>query len=163
VDRHKLIQIKDQVDELLRHGSFSCVHQAKNIMAENFEAIVNFAIDLTEPKPKSKHTIADNYPAGGLTASEPCMFCENYEQLQTELDKHHWIPVSDRLPVLPLGPPNTSSEEVWLVFKGKPQVGYYTNFDGWRVNGLYFQKRFNQYDITHWKPIILPEKTTKRS
>lgn len=84
MDRHTLVQTRNQIDELLRHGSPSCIRQANSIMAENFEAILNFALELTEPKPKPKHTIADNYPAGGLTATEPCMYCEDYEVLQAE-------------------------------------------------------------------------------
>jgi len=81
MDRHSLKQLSDQVEELLRHGSPSCIRQAKSIMIENFSSVVYFTLDLTKPEPKPKHTIADNYPAGGLTATEPCMFCEDYERL----------------------------------------------------------------------------------
>lgn len=87
MDRHKLQQIGNKVGELLRFGNPSCVRQANSIMVENFENILFFAIDLTEPKPKPKHTIADNYPAGGLTATEPCMFCEDFEKLQAENER----------------------------------------------------------------------------
>lgn len=84
MDRHELKQLDNQIGELLRHGSSSCVRQANAIMTESFERILRFALNLTEPKPKPKHTIADNYPAGGLTATEPCMYCEDYAQLQTD-------------------------------------------------------------------------------
>ena len=84
MDRHTLVQTKNQIDEMLRHGSPSSIRQANSIMVENFSSLAYFALRLTEPKPKPKHTIADNYPAGGLTATEPCMFCENYEALEAE-------------------------------------------------------------------------------
>ena len=87
MDRHTLEQTRNQVHELLQHGSPSCIRQANSIMIENFNAILYFVLELTKPKPKSKHTIADNYPAGGLTATEPCMFCENYEVLQAENER----------------------------------------------------------------------------
>lgn len=82
MDRHTLQQIDDKVRELLRFGSPSCIRQANSIMLENFNTIVYFALGLSETKPTPKHTIADNYPAGGLTATEPCTFCENYEKLE---------------------------------------------------------------------------------
>ena len=77
--------------------------------------------------------------------------------LQAELDKHRWIPVSEGLPKVPVGPPNENSETVWIIFKGIPCNGYYTNFEGWRVYGMRFQKRMNQKDITHWMHIHLPD------
>ncbi len=86
MDRHTLEQLGNQVDELLRHGSPSCIREARSIMAENFDSVLRFALDLTEPKPKPKHTIADNFPAGGLTATEPCMHCENYGELEQQRD-----------------------------------------------------------------------------
>lgn len=87
MDRSEMEQLRDKVGELLRFGSSSCVQQAHNIMITNFETLLIFALNLTEPKPKPKHTIADNYPAGGLTATEPCMFCEDYEQLQDKNER----------------------------------------------------------------------------
>ena len=86
MDRHTLEQIDNQVRELIHHGSPSCIRQARSIMAENFENILYFALNLTEPKPKPAHTIADNYPAGGLTSTEPCMFCEDYNDLEAKYD-----------------------------------------------------------------------------
>ncbi len=87
MDRHKLEDLRNKTGELLRFGSLSCIDQVHNIMIENFEAVLWFALDLTEPKPKPKHTIADHYPAGGLTATEPCMFCEDYEKLEEKADQ----------------------------------------------------------------------------
>ena len=84
MDRHTMSQLENKIGELLRFGSPSCIRQANSLMCENFENILRFALDLTEPKPKPKHTIADNFPAGGLTSTEPCMFCEDYEQLEAE-------------------------------------------------------------------------------
>jgi len=85
MDRYTLQQTIDQVDELLRHGSPSCIRQANSIMIENFEIILRFALELTKPEPKPKRTIADNYPAGGLTATEPCMFCEDFGKLEERI------------------------------------------------------------------------------
>ena len=79
------------------------------------------------------------------------------EQLQAKLktaeEKLRWIPVSGRLPEIPDSRHNESSERVWLIFENKPQIGYYTNFAGWRIDGFYFQSDLN---VTHWKPITLP-------
>jgi hypothetical protein len=54
-------------------------------MNTEFENVLFFALEKTEPKPKPQHTIADNYPAGGIP--EPCMFCEDFEELQAENDR----------------------------------------------------------------------------
>ena len=64
------------------------------------------------------------------------------EQLQAELEKHRWIPVSERLP---------ESSGVVLVLLSDGNIiqaisAYWVNYKGW----------LNQ-SITHWKPIILPE------
>ena len=77
--------------------------------------------------------------------------------LRTQLAAHRWIPVGERLPEVPLGPPNESSKLVWLIHKGKAEQGHYTNFAGWRIWGSYFNKNTVQTKITHWKPIILPK------
>ena len=87
MDRHELKLLDTKIGELLRFGSPSCIRQANSIMIENFKSVLGFALNLTEPEPKPKHTIADNYPAGGLTATEPCMFCKDYEQLQAENER----------------------------------------------------------------------------
>lgn len=86
MDRHTLKQLDNQVGELFRHGSPSCIRTARNIMAENFEIILRFALKLTEPKPRPVRTIADNYPADGLTSTEPCMFCVDYNALEEKYD-----------------------------------------------------------------------------
>ncbi len=86
MDRWTLEQLDNQIGELTRHGSPSCIRQANLIMCENFNPIVRFALDLTDPPPKPKRTIADNFPAGGLTDTEPCMFCKDNEQLNEQLE-----------------------------------------------------------------------------
>ena len=73
MDRNKLIELENKTGDLLRFGSPSCIRQAHAIMVENFENLMYFTLDLTQSKPETKHTIADNYPAGGLP--EPCQFC----------------------------------------------------------------------------------------
>ena len=87
MDRHRLKQLRNKIGELLRFGSPSCIREAHSIMRDEFENVLSFALDLTEPKPTPKHTIADNYPAGGLTATEPCMFCKDYNKLEEQNEK----------------------------------------------------------------------------
>lgn len=82
MNRHKLEQLRCKIGELLRFGSSSSIRQAHDIMQAEFENILYFAIEKTEPKPKPQHTIADNYPVGGIP--EPCTFCENYEELENK-------------------------------------------------------------------------------
>ena len=86
MDRHTLNQLFDKVEDLLRFGSPSCNSQANGIMLGNFLDVAKFALEATEPLPKPKHTMADNFPAGGLAATEPCAFCKDHEQLQDEHD-----------------------------------------------------------------------------
>lgn len=86
MDRHTLGQLGAKVGELLRFGSRSCIHQAHSIMIDNFENVLSFALELSEPKPQPKHTIADNYPAGGLTATEPCMFCKRFHEIEEKYE-----------------------------------------------------------------------------
>lgn len=87
MDRHRLKQLRDKLDELTRFGSPSCMREARDIMQDEFGRILSFAINLTEPQPKPKRTITDNYPADGLRATEPCMFCEDYEKLEEENER----------------------------------------------------------------------------
>ncbi len=73
---------------------------------------------------------------------------EENERLKAELEQHRWIPVSERLP---------KEDEQCLVIEGKfAQLGnWQQNTDHlglqWNVNG------FISKQVTHWKPIILPE------
>lgn len=87
MDRHRLKQLRDKVGELHRDGSPSCMRQASSIMRDEFDSVLSFALDLSEPEPKPKRTIADKYPAGGLTATEPCMYCEDYAELEERNEK----------------------------------------------------------------------------
>ena len=86
MDRHELEQISNQIGELVGHGSPSCLQQARSILFENYNQIISFALQSSDPPPKPNHTIADNYPAGGLTSTEPCMFCEDYNDLEAKYD-----------------------------------------------------------------------------
>ncbi len=74
-------------------------------------------------------------------------------QLQAELDKHRWIPVSERLPV--------NIATVWILLNAKatdslsPSMGFYgENENGWEweILGVGILD-----EVTHWKPIILPK------
>ncbi len=84
MDRHRLKQLRDKVGELHRFGSPSCMREASSIMRDEFDSVLSFALELSEPEPNPKRTIADKYPAGGLTAAEPCMYCENYAKLEEQ-------------------------------------------------------------------------------
>jgi len=86
MDRHRLKQLRDRVGELHRFGSPSSMREASDIMRDEFDSVLSFALEATKPEPKPKHTIADNYPAGGLTATEPCMYCEDYGKIEQQRD-----------------------------------------------------------------------------
>ena len=89
---------------------------------------------------------------------------EDYEELKTEkkeleaeLDKHRWIPVSEKLP--------EDDSQVWICYE-KTGYTYNAYYD---QNVLHFsQKTWQIFDYsggyrkaevnpTHWKPIILPK------
>ena len=76
---------------------------------------------------------------------------EKYEQLQAELEKHRWIPVSERLP--------EGSHSVLIYCDRMITTGYFDNFEGraeWQIHcntpRCYYQEK-----ITHWKPITQPK------
>ncbi len=81
--------------------------------------------------------------------------CASVEQLQAELEKYRWIPVSERLPEKANKRPGFRfgpSIEVWITdseFVDKGQYDY--EYKTWRY-GIYCMKK-----PTHWKLIILPE------
>jgi hypothetical protein len=65
-------------------------------------------------------------------------------QLRTELDKHRWIPVSERLPDR----------------KGLYLVLWHSTNDGVtqiRTCDEYIFDKNDSWEFTHWKPIILPK------
>lgn len=73
------------------------------------------------------------------------------EQQQEELEQHRWIPVSERLP----------EDSGRLFAYGKDGYGYEivvaTSYD------LKFKKFRVLSDVTHWKPIILPEQAIAKA
>ena len=109
----------------------------------------------------------NNWPGTSVKEDQFCITAKGENALFTEAQAaevirrveayNPWIPVSERLPEVPVGPPNASSEIFLLIYKTMPCLGRYNNFEGWRINGVRFHKRLNQKDITHWKPIVLPE------
>ncbi len=86
MNRHKLEQLSHRIGQLDYEGTPSSAREARRFMAEHFKDILGFALEFTEPPPKPQRTIADNYPAGGLATCEPCMFCEDHEELQAIVD-----------------------------------------------------------------------------
>lgn len=73
------------------------------------------------------------------------------KRLKEELEKHHWIPVTEKLP---------------------KKNGYYLVCDGIWYGRMFFDGRWcfgnkTQYPysehLTHWKPIVLPEQMKKEN
>ena len=73
-------------------------------------------------------------------------------ELHVELAKHRWIPVEEGLPKSP-------TQYLGLnMFEGtsqKPWMGIVTTWS--KADGFYSEGGTTQIEITHWKPIILPE------
>ena len=84
-----------------------------------------------------------------------CLRCAA-EQLQAELDKHHWIPVEERLPPIN-GRYAVTDLKIWWQ-------------SWWGVNGEKGHEFGDEGEwyplhsrtITHWKPEILPEQALKK-
>ena len=77
-------------------------------------------------------------------------------QLQTEKNKHRWIPVTERLPEIIKGIDH--SKDVWVCGEGfRGEKAYYEKHKGFDVYSRYSEPEEYQKDITHWKPIFLPE------
>ena len=77
---------------------------------------------------------------------------DKVEQLQAELDKHRWIPVRERLP--------EEHEDIVVCYKHHFNQQSFPNMpDALRIiDTSYYKDRFElEEEVTHWKPIILPE------
>lgn len=102
----------------------------------------------------------DDYDTLGSESGVCCPDCgnENFQtvkQLQEEIEKHRWITVSERMPEFVVG--KLFSKDVLLLQKGREvKVGFHTKNTTWIIYGG--QKEKSKVEITHWKPIILPEK-----
>jgi hypothetical protein len=83
----ELTKIRDYYFKLKQHDTVAYIRDAKNYALENFDFVLSVAYEhetrTDEPK---KHTIADNYGAGDLSRLEPCVFCEDYEKIESERD-----------------------------------------------------------------------------
>ena len=77
---------------------------------------------------------------------EGCVHFKREQQLQAELDKHRWIPVTERLPKI--------GQEVLL---------YSVKFEGSKLCVLIWWREALEelVEFTHWKPITLPEEALK--
>lgn len=94
---------------------------------------------------------------GAWEGETMCPFCEL-------LDKHRWVPVSERLPEI-IDVSDPQSVAVFLVHKEwkTPTVGIYLKRKGWVIYSSYQKAEEYQDKITHWKPITLPEQAPKAS
>ena len=77
------------------------------------------------------------------------------ESLQSELDKHRWIPVEERLPDTNNQYKMTTTIE--LVWNKALVTGIYSEWFGWEVDGATVPREEYQSDITHWRAIDLPK------
>ena len=77
------------------------------------------------------------------------MSVEKWHQLQADLEKHRWIPVSEKLP----------KHGCSILACGKDGYGYEI------CAVVSYNLEFNKFrvltDVTHWKPIALPESEVK--
>jgi hypothetical protein len=83
----ELTKIRDCYFQLKQHRTLAYIQDAKNYALNNFEYVLSVAYEheTRQTKPE-RHTIADNYGAGDLSRMEPCMFCEDYEKIESERD-----------------------------------------------------------------------------
>ena len=83
--------------------------------------------------------------------------------LEGALEKHRWIPVSEKLPESITEQIHHSQDVLivratWGVCKGY----YQEKHQQWVVYGSYERPQEYQNEITHWKPIILPDEVLKK-
>lgn len=82
------------------------------------------------------------------------------EQLKAELEKHRWIPISERLPERL--PKKGYSQNVW-VSDGKRVTEAWYVYESCFEHHNYWASDYHkrplwlEKDVTHWKPIILPK------
>lgn len=79
---HELTQMLYRFEGLME-STFASRMQADGIAIANYKDVLLTAIELSQPKEKPKHTIADHYPAGG--SPEPCSFCEKFGEIEDRL------------------------------------------------------------------------------
>ena len=93
----------------------------------------------------------------GSVCPEDVGFVEYIKVLQAELEKHHWIPVSERLPKLQ---GETVSGICLITDSESVRLGWYDyKFSGW----AWYPLPNTLAKPTHWKPIILPEQALTNS
>ncbi len=86
------------------------------------------------------------------------------EKLKAELAKHRWIPVGEGLPDIITSISHPHSKEVLLLRNGRELgCGSYEQDGGWLINCSYQSQNIYQNEVTHWKPIILPEQALTES
>jgi len=80
-----------------------------------------------------------------------CLVVRENEKLQAELDKHRWIPVSERVP--------ENNECVFITIKHMADTwGFLAWYSPTKVKWEFYDNMVKG-EVTHWKPIILPKET----
>ena len=83
-------------------------------------------------------------------------------ELESALEKHRWIPVGERLPEAITKQIHHSQDVLIVQDKWGVRRGYYQEkHQQWVTYGSYQNPQEYQNEITHWKPIILPEQAKK--
>lgn len=83
----EITKIHDEYFKLKQHGTSAYIRDANNFAKDNFEFVLSEAYNHdTHVAPSKEHTIGDNYGAGDLSRMEPCVFCEDYEKIESDKD-----------------------------------------------------------------------------
>ncbi len=83
---------------------------------------------------------------------EKFLLVQKILETEAELDKHRWIPVSERLP--------KDDHQVWILYDISEYTynAYYDSvYNNWHIFDYSGGYKKAEDKPTHWKPIILPK------